>query len=342
MLLVDALNSGGGGAQTLINCLYGSVKDNPKVRFLLNTSIELDGSNVLHFAKTLPFTKRRVQILAKQLGGIKTANLFCLGNVPPPRRVKAGRVFTYFHNALILSSLRPNGLPLAELARLSLLSYFVSRYRSNTDEWFVQTEFIKCHFCEQYGIAPEKVSVLPFFDEQSKCVPSTGIRDIDFVYVSGASPHKNHQRLFQAWSILAEEYKYYPSLAVTIGDIPANLARQLEVAKRHGARIMDFGKLSSSSVGNLLGRSRWCVYPSLVETIGLGLLESAQQGCGVLSADVGYSHEIIANFTQFDPYSAKAIANAVFSTKDREPIPAMPVIHSKMAELKSRLFQHLD
>jgi glycosyltransferase involved in cell wall biosynthesis len=339
MVFIDALNCGGGGSQTLLRTLHNKLGLNGRSQFLDNDTISLTGDNNLVFPKLLPFSRKTTAVLRQSLRNHIDAKLLCLGNIPPPSRVHAGQVITYFHNALIIGDLRRNAINLFESGRFRAIEYFIRRFISNTDEWVVQTHFIKQNFCRYFGVDASRVSVIPFFDEltaEGDFLKTK--RDLDFVYVSSAASHKNHARLFQAWEILAAKYEYTPSLSITVDNWSRKLRKHYDSARNAGAKIVDFGTIPHIEVRKLLYRSRWCIYPSIVETIGLGLLESAQCGCGVMCSNTGFAEEIIERFRGFDPFSVDDIVSTVLSSKDENVISAIPRIKSRYDLLTKKLF----
>ena len=67
----------------------------------------------------------------------------------------------------------------------------------------------------------------------------------------------------------------------------------------------------SEKVLEIYQASRALVFPSLIESMGLPLIEANMFGIKVLSSDLPYSHEILNPPIVFDPYETKEIAKTM-------------------------------
>ena len=74
------------------------------------------------------------------------------------------------------------------------------------------------------------------------------------------------------------------------------------------------GELDHSEVQDLYNKSSVLVYPSLVESLGLPLLEAAASGLPIIASDLDYVHDIIKPTAVFNPYSPEAIADTLMKS----------------------------
>ena len=134
----------------------------------------------------------------------------------------------------------------------------------------------------------------------------------DFLYVASGEPHKNHLVLLEAWRLLAKG-GVRPSLTLTVDSQRyAGLAATINQAVAvHDLKINNIGTIGHKSVLELYRRARALIYPSLVESFGVPLLEAHQVGLDVLAPERDYVRDLIDPVESFDPDSPVSIARAV-------------------------------
>ena len=70
----------------------------------------------------------------------------------------------------------------------------------------------------------------------------------------------------------------------------------------------------------------FAIYPSLLESFGLPLIEAANRECKIIACDLPYVHEIIEPSLTFDPYSIESISNAILKAIDTDDLPKTKVL----------------
>ena len=70
----------------------------------------------------------------------------------------------------------------------------------------------------------------------------------------------------------------------------------------------------------------FAIYPSLVESFGLPLIEATNHGCKVISSDLPYVHEIIEPSLTFNPYSAESISSSILKAIETDNLPETKVL----------------
>jgi glycosyltransferase involved in cell wall biosynthesis len=162
------------------------------------------------------------------------------------------------------------------------------------------------------------IEVMPFMNDgmqshetQLKILQKKSVTH-DFVYIASGDPHKNHRRLIDAWVLLAEE-GFLPSLALTIDQVRfPDLFAWIEGQKRiYNLRIDNKGILTSSQVGSLYNSAGALIFPSLLESFGLPLIEAKNAGLPVLAGELDYVRDILHPAETFDPQSAVSISRAI-------------------------------
>jgi glycosyltransferase involved in cell wall biosynthesis len=138
------------------------------------------------------------------------------------------------------------------------------------------------------------------------------LKKYDFSYVSLPAPHKNHFNLLKAWEILFER-GIKPTLVLTVVktglEIPVLDIINLLIDK--GVNIVNIGKVPFEEAIRYTSESRFTIYPSINETLGLGYVEAYYAGQKVLASDLQITHDVIKPSLTFDPFSPEDIADKV-------------------------------
>ena len=259
--------------------------------------------------------ERKLQRAAKP-GGM----VLCFHSLPPLLRNGARNVvFHQNRNYLGLNPLRDFTLRTA--VRLAFERLVARHLSHRVAEYVVQTPTMARALQHWYGRGCPSVRVLPFVDAwPSPAAP--GGRRFDFVYVADGEAMKNHDRLLQAWQLLAQQ-GVRPSLALTLGARDAVLAERVDtIAREHGLQVHNLGHLPHAEVMALYGSARALVFPSISESFGLPLVEATRLGLPIVAAELDYVRDVCTPVQSFDPRSPVSIARAVarFLGEDSGPI----------------------
>jgi glycosyltransferase involved in cell wall biosynthesis len=243
--------------------------------------------------------------------------VLCLGNVPPPVKL-AVPVVTYFHNLLLCQAYPQESWSLRGDSWLKMR--YISFRQGHTDAFWVQSNLVakalRSHLDTQTSI-----EVLPFYRFVRSVSEQAIGRFAKFAYVSDGHPHKNHLKLIAAWGQLAQQ-GLYPELHLTVGAAHVELLKVISVAQQQGLKVINHGYTQPSKLYAACG---YQIYPSILESFGLGLIEAAQAGCAVLASDLPYVTEIIRPWKVFNPDDAASIASTV-ATCYQKPAPASEVL----------------
>lgn len=311
MILLDATYINVGGGIGLLRRLLGELRgrvDATVLRDVRVADLDTTGFTVVdmppsHWARRR-FYRREAAAFTRVL---------CFGNVPPLRRLAAPTA-TYFHNLLFCE--RYVGQSGQERVAAALKLAYISHYAANSDLFLVQSANMAAAL--RAALGDVRIAEVPFFAlprEAPRAAPSRGWDQ--FAYVSEAYPHKNHATLLQAWRLLLAR-GLRPGLHLTVTDAYPRVLSEIAALRRDGARITNHGFVDPAP---LYARCGYQVYPSFVESFGLGLVEAADAGCAVLAADRPYVRAAIEPRATFDPCSAAALADLV-ARHQGQPSPA--------------------
>jgi glycosyltransferase involved in cell wall biosynthesis len=256
--------------------------------------------------------------------------VLCFGNLPPLFRVP-GRVVVFLQNRYLVDSSSLDGFAPNVKARLMMERLWLRRCRTHAHTFIVQTWSMQQLATAVLGQAVEVMAVSPGSSGYQRR-KSKGDHErstvYDFLYVASGEPHKNHMNLLEAWKLLAED-GLYPSLCLTIkeSDSP-DLIRLIEDVKRdHKLNIFNMTVAPPSEMRRLYGQAQALIYPSLMESFGLPLIEARQAGLAILASELDYVRDVVDPEEVFDPRSPRSIARAVkrFLQVPEPPLPALSI-----------------
>lgn len=342
-VFIHATNVHQGGGRSLLEALLKALPD--KTACVLSVDarmpIPTNLSNNLQIKEVKPSLLRRMDAerwLARNVS--QQDMVLCFGNLPPLFKL-SGHTVVFVQNRYLIDDAKLTGFPLKVRLRLALERLWLSQKMIHADEFVVQTPTMK-RLLESKTQGRVPVSILPFVAEP-KSYPSNEPKaqaqkdpNCRFVYVASGEPHKNHQRLIEAWRLLAEA-DLFPTLCLTLDQSRfADLYSKIETMRRqYGLQITNTSGLSHKDVLALYNEADAAIYPSTFESFGLPLIEARQAGLPVLAAELDYVRDVLDPEQSFDPESAISIARAVKRFMGiREPNP--PLLDAK--EFLDRVF----
>lgn len=184
------------------------------------------------------------------------------------------------------------------------------------------SKFVKQDIVNYTHVDPSKITVTyeaaDFIKDKPEQVKSLSGKDFIF-YIGRPLPHKNLERLVDAFSLLSKEK---PDLVLAlVGKTDLNFQRIENIVKKKGVKNVVFtGFVSEGQLKWMYQNCRAYVFPSLSEGFGLPALEAMAHGAPVVSSNGTCLPEIYGEAAKyFDPLNiddmAKAI-NEVISDKD--------------------------
>lgn len=154
----------------------------------------------------------------------------------------------------------------------------------------------------------------PPTDEEVERVRQRYQLDAPFVlYAGNIKPHKNIERLIEAFSLLKKRGFDEVKLLI-IGDEVSKYATLRRAVHRHKLHkhVRFFGFVEDKTLATLYRLARVFVFPSLYEGFGLPPLESMASGTPVITSEVSSLPEVVGDAALLiDPYEPAAIADAM-------------------------------
>ena len=236
--------------------------------------------------------------------------VLCFHGIPPLLPVH-GRVVVFLQNRYLLGLRLRRKLPAKIALRIAFERAVCTLFRHRVAEYLVQSDTMANDLRRWHGGDPT-VRVLPFADLFGTVRTRPNATDsYDFVYVASGIAHKNHERLIEAWLLLAKA-GLFPSLALTLGPEDQALLDRLEqLGSKTAIRVYNLGVLPHGRVLELYQSAGALIYPSTSESFGLPLVEAAASGLPIVAAELDYVRDVVSPVETFDPESALSISRAV-------------------------------
>jgi glycosyltransferase involved in cell wall biosynthesis len=307
MLLIDSLYINNSGGKVLLDYLVSELeKRNVCPFYLFDQRIKSDFKEIPEERKI--FLKanllRRHKFYKKNKHRFK--KVFCFGNIPPTLKLENIEVITYFHNLFFLRKNYQKNIE--ENIRIILQKILLFYLYKNTDKVIVQSDFIKNEFKKTYNFPFEKILVIPFFVIYNNKEKYLKTKKKDFVYVSNGNEHKNHLRLLKSWELLAN-LGYFPELGLTIeAEKYPVINNEIERLQHKGLNVVNYG---FTDPHKLYEKYEYLIFPSLLETMGLGQVEAINAGCKVIASDLPHTYAIIQPSLVFNPLDIYSIKDIV-------------------------------
>ncbi|HUX69723.1 MAG TPA: glycosyltransferase family 1 protein [Cellulomonadaceae bacterium] len=160
--------------------------------------------------------------------------------------------------------------------------------------------FAKQSIVDRLGIDPEKITVAHLGVDASAFTPNLGPRQPFVLYPARGWPHKNHQRLVEAMTLLRQDVPGL-RLVLTGGGLDAIGTVPDWVDVR--------GLVTRDELHELYRTASCLVFPSLYEGFGLPPLEAMASGCPVAASNAGSLPEVCGDAAElFDAEDPAEIA----------------------------------
>jgi glycosyltransferase involved in cell wall biosynthesis len=150
-----------------------------------------------------------------------------------------------------------------------------------------------------------------------------------FLYVGNFYPHKNVERLIEAFSHVSGEEKL-----VFVGPSDFFSKRMQEkVKKLHlEERVAFYFNLPDEDLQFMYKHAQALVHPSLSEGLGLPLVEAVYMNLPVIASDISVYKEILGDtYTAFDPENVEDIAKKIQSFIKNPPKPDYSAIRKSFS-----------
>ena len=236
--------------------------------------------------------------------GIKPDVVFSLQNTGV--RCKASRYVVYFHQALAITKYKINLR--SKFAKTYLFyHYFYPLYIRlliNKKTFIaVQTNQIKNGLSKRLGFPKDRIGV--YFPETEKIdvskLESYNYEAETYNFIYPATPFEFKEHITLAYAV-NEAYKQNPELAkkirvnltLSLGELPD----MDNYIKQNGLEniFVYHGRIPHQQLLSMVKSSDGLLFPSVIETLGLPLLEAASLGTPVIANDLEYVHEVLNGY----------------------------------------------
>ena len=313
-LIIHAPNVHTGGGKALLAALLSGLPGDLEVILQLDTrfSYKSDQYRIYRVSPTI-VDRLNAEWRLSRLSG-KDTLIICFGNLPPLFCCR-GKVVVFVQNRYFVDKKPLGGFPLLVRFRLILERFWFRLRSSCVSQFVVQTPSMLTLLKER--LSPKvPVKVLPLtenkifsFKQDLQKIPEN--KKYDFLYVASGEPHKNHQRLLDAWCLLAKE-NIFPTLCLTLNDKFEQLIKLIDELKaKHHINVLNVQLSDSEQLEQLFFDSRALIFPSLFESFGIPLIEAQSIDMPILASERDFVRDLVDPVQTFDPESAISIARAV-------------------------------
>ncbi|MEX0995997.1 MAG: glycosyltransferase [Flavobacteriaceae bacterium] len=329
MILLDALYVNSGGAKILLDYLVKEIeKNNLEVFYLFdercNESYHEISCDRKIYLKSSFFERYKFYLNNKY----RFKKALCFGNLPPNIKLRA-KVFTYFHQPMYLNI--PKDFSFKDRIKFKLKIKVLKLIAKNTDYWITQSHLIKEKLHQKFHFKNENIKILPFYPQFGNFEEQVRER-FTYLYVSTASPHKNHSRLLKAFCHFYDKYNL-GKLIVTVEEEYQSINNMIKEKQKLGYPIKNIGFVGRDELQKNYLSSEFLIFPSLTESFGLGLIEAIECGCKVIGADLPYTYEVCEPSIVFNPLDDESFLKAFENSLNEDVKNSIPRIKNNIYEL---------
>jgi glycosyltransferase involved in cell wall biosynthesis len=308
-IIISAYNIHNGGGEVLLKELLTSIDPNYAIHAFLDNRINIDSqlNNALSITrvKSSLIGRLKAELSIKKLS--KThSSLFCFGNLPP--LIKSNiKTTIYLQNKYLISKKFVCWVDFKTVLRTLSEKIWFEIKKSRKYTYLVQTETMKQAFINNQG---PKFNVEVFGFSPKIVSKNAKVKKSDnFLYIASDEPHKNHKKLIDAWVLLSKE-SMYPKLTLVINE--GKVSKEIKkMSKKFNLNINLIHNIEREKIIGLYQESKALIYPSLMESFGLPLLEADNLGLPIIASEKDYVRDIISPVETFDPLSSKSILRAI-------------------------------
>jgi glycosyltransferase involved in cell wall biosynthesis len=236
-----------------------------------------------------------------------------------------GRVVTTMHDLTTMRFPNPAKNRVVFASKQRVYRYVVKRVARRSDAVITPSRFVAEDVARYTGVPPSRFTVTYEAADQiaAAAEPLRGVADRRFLlYVGRPTPHKNLERLIEAFSLLHDQH---PDLVLVLaGRKDANYERIECGALAAGVENLVFtGFVAEGQLRWLYERCEAYVFPSLSEGFGLPGLEAMRHGAPVLASAATCLPEIYGDAARyFDQLDVRGMAEAIGEVVRSEDLQA--------------------
>lgn len=167
----------------------------------------------------------------------------------------------------------------------------------------VQTETIKQLFVECYKFPAERVGVycpnMKAVDSDSVVPYAFEANTYNFLYPSMGASYKEHITIAYALkNIIGSSPEIAKRIRIHLTVTESGMSTLVQFSKKNGLtdNFLYHGNLPHDQILSMLKSCNGLVFPSVVETLGLPLIEAASLGSPIIANDMGYVHDALNSY----------------------------------------------
>jgi len=315
-LFINASNIHNGGGAVLLKELLSTPPKGIKV-FLLH-----DSRLIINYSKyeNIIFRSVKPNIFSRIYSDYwiyknsqKEDFVLCFGNLPTFFKLRSF-VILFLQNRFLIDEINSiRYLNFQPKIRNIYERIIFLLFKDNVDKYIVQSQTMEELLKKNFNKDALKMSFLSSnFLKYDKEIKNLGSKKYDFIYVASEDIHKNHKNLIQAWIILSRE-NIYPSLLLTLKKNSFNRLIENSLDKKviNKLRIYNIEPKKDANIYEIFSKGEALIFPSLIESYGLPLMEAKQLGMKIIASELDYVRDIVDPDFTFDPYSPKSISRSV-------------------------------
>lgn len=180
-----------------------------------------------------------------------------------------------------------------------IISYFIKKSIKHADRVIVQTKWMKNACIEKCHVNSNKV-IIEKASVDLKLIRSFNKKSLklkQFFFPATPLSYKNHWVIVKACKLLESQGISNYSIGFTfLGNENSYANSILEYCKKNNLPIEFKGSVKREELFEYYSKSV-LIFPSLVETVGLPLLEAKESGCPIIVADTEFAREVLSGYS---------------------------------------------
>ena len=180
-------------------------------------------------------------------------------------------------------------------------------FKHKVDEWAVLSMNAKRQL-EKFLNKSSKI-VLINIEQYNEIQILKSHKEFDFIFPATLGYHKNHEKLIEAFILLAKD-NIFPRLLLTLTRKELNSTNFEKLTNIFKLNIV-YKNFDIREISSIYSKSKALVFPSFVETLGLPLIEAKKFKLDVLASELDYVRDILDPNETFDPQSSLSMYRAI-------------------------------
>lgn len=212
--------------------------------------------------------------------------------------VKAEKKILYLHQSLPFLEKQYSIFHFKLWMNQKIISKFILKSLKISDEIIVQTNWMKEKCQSKYKIDHHKIKVEkphPII-KVSKKYDKNNMNTLQFFYPATPLVYKNHLDIVKAALLLKKQGIENYQIFFTIKGNENNYARKIsKIVKKNNLPIIFLGNITLEQVYNFYSNSI-LLFPSLLESLGLPLMEAKLHFTPIIAAHTLFGHEVLEGY----------------------------------------------